>query len=111
MKCPICTTYEAICPVCSGATEAMQRDKANLEAALRSYNLLATEMIYQGNSVQHWHAKAEAYKGIVSAVCEAFRKLGYDGEFGHLHTLPDRLNEFVEKIRTRTSSERGQDGY
>ena len=53
---------------------------------------------YKGNSVQHWYAKAKAYKDIVFEVCEAFRSLGYTGEFGDTPTLPKRLAEFADKL-------------
>jgi len=56
------------------------------------------KVVYKGNSVQYWWAKAHAYSGIVFAVCEAFRRLGYTGEMGNLDTLPDRLNAFVDTL-------------
>jgi hypothetical protein len=56
---------------------------------------------YDGNSVNHWITKATAYKGVVFAVCEAFRSLGYDGGMGDLSTLPARLETFAATIRGR----------
>jgi len=81
--------------------EAYERMRERAQWAENAYRLLATEMIFEGNSVQHWHAKAEAYKGIVFAVCNAFRDLGYQGEFGDLHTLPQRLREFVDTFKKK----------
>jgi hypothetical protein len=77
-----------------------ERDAAReeLEAVEAQMEPLARSMIYKGNSVDHWWAKAHAYKGIVHAVCEAFRALGYGGEMGDLETLPKRLGTFAESL-------------
>lgn len=55
---------------------------------------------YKGNTIQHWYAKAYAYGGIVFSVCEAFRSLGYTGEFHDLDTLPQRLADFAASLRS-----------
>ena len=50
--------------------------------AEQQYQLLATEMVYEGNSVQHWHNKAEAYGNALSNAWAALRDAGIkpDGE-------------------------------
>lgn len=60
-----------------------------------------------GNSPEHWYSKAMAYKGIVFEVCEAFRKLGYHGDFGNLDTLPERLN--AHAVHVLQTLERGKE--
>jgi hypothetical protein len=72
--------------------------REELEAVEAQMEPLARSMIYKGNSVDYWWAKAHAYKGIVHAVCEAFRALGYGGEMGDLETLPKRLGTFAESL-------------
>lgn len=57
-----------------------------------------------GNSPEYWYAKATAYKGIVFQVCEAFRKLGYKGEFGDLDTLAERLSAYTEVLNKRRTA-------
>ncbi len=54
--------------------------------------------LYRGNSVQHWHDKATAYRGCVAAVCDAFRSLGYNDGTDDLTTLPARLNAFAKEL-------------
>jgi hypothetical protein len=77
-----------------------ERDAAReeLEAVEAQMEPLARSMIYKGNSVDYWWAKAHAYKGIVHAVCEAFRALGYGGEMGDLETLSERLETFAASL-------------
>ena len=70
-----------------------------------AYRLLATETIYEGNSTYHWWAKATAYSGVVAEVCNAFRKLGFRGEFSDLPTLAARLSEFAEQIKSGSRSD------
>lgn len=43
----------------------------------RDLELLATEMVYHGNSVAHWEQKARAYKAIVGRLCDALSAAGY----------------------------------
>ncbi len=86
-------------PVCIAVFQAHELREEN-ERLRSSYEYLATEMIYEGNSTRHWWAKAHAYSGIVGAVCNAFRDLGYKGEMGDLPTLPKRLNEFVQELKS-----------
>ena len=74
---------------------SLRKEYEDLQNQLES---LSRETVYQGNSVQHWWAKANACSGIVSAVCKAFRRLGYTGEMGNLDTLPARLNAFVDTL-------------
>jgi len=38
--------------------------------------LLASEMVYNGNSVSHWYAKATAYKAAVGRMCDVATKHG-----------------------------------
>jgi len=38
--------------------------------------LLASEMVYNGNSVSHWYAKAKAYKAAVGRMCDVATKHG-----------------------------------
>jgi len=56
----------------------------------------AAQGYFRGNSVQHWMNKAKAYGDTVFAVCNAFRSLGYKGDFQDTTTLPNRLQEFAD---------------
>ena len=62
---------------------------------------------YMGNSIQHWYAKATAYKAIVGHVCDAFRSLGYEGSMGDTDTLPARLETFASSLRATRDKLRG----
>ena len=53
---------------------------------------------YMGNSIEYWYAKAVAYKNIVYEVCQAFRELGYEGDFGSTDTLAERLRSFTAAL-------------
>ena len=85
--------------------EEIEALTSSLDAAIQerdrwedAYRLLSTQGVYEGNSTYHWWAKAHAYSGIVFQVCEAFRKLGYKGEFDDLPTLASRLTAFAEQL-------------
>ena len=80
--------------------------KEEKEYAEKALSELANEMVYRGNSVEFIYQKMTAYKGIVYEVCQAFAKLGYEGEFDNLDTLSQRLGEFADKI-TSDMEERG----
>jgi len=41
-----------------------------------NYHLLATEMVYEGNSVQWWRSKALAYKAALSKAWDALHAAG-----------------------------------
>jgi len=93
------------CRKLSDAANSLREENEDLE---RQLDLLSMELVYKGNSVNHWWAKAHAYSGIVFAVCEAFRRLGYSGEMGDLVTLPERLNTFVDKLQKIAEKEDDQ---
>jgi hypothetical protein len=50
-----------------GEIERLREERDDLE---RRLSLLAGEMVYDGNSVQHWVAKARAYKECAGVVYE-----------------------------------------
>ena len=66
-------------PECEIEERAMLREKVislthlitglyrELDSSKEAYHLLATEMVYEGNSVQYWRDKAIAYKKAVAA--------------------------------------------
>jgi hypothetical protein len=56
--------------------EQLQEENEDLN---NRYHFLATEMVYEGNSVQHWRQKALAYKecaGFVSDVKQLLKQKG-----------------------------------
>jgi hypothetical protein len=50
------------------------------DAAIRNTELLATEMVYHGNSVQWWHSKATAYKSALGEAWDALRAAGIQSD-------------------------------
>lgn len=73
------------CPTpgaCSAAEQiaALQRElelsKDELEARNLDYDSLANELVFHGNSVYHWHSKANAYKQALGQSWAALREAG-----------------------------------
>jgi hypothetical protein len=48
--------------------------------ALQQVELMATETVYRGNSVQHWHAKATAYGNVIMRIWDVLRDAGVKQE-------------------------------
>ena len=50
--------------------------------ALERLHMMASEMVYQGNSVQHWYNKAKAYQSALQKAWDALQANGIhpDGE-------------------------------
>jgi hypothetical protein len=92
----------------------MSEKVAILRSATRAPQEAAAEVpadaLYKGNSVEHWWAKAKAYGDIVFHVCEAFRSLGYDGDFGDTATLPARLQAFADSLKAAPTGAAAAEG-
>lgn len=84
-----------------GYRQAVERSEEMLEERLheaeherdrleQSYHLLASEMVYEGNSVQHWQQKAKAYKSCAGAVYELKQLTGSEA--------PDEVVETVQAL-------------
>lgn len=54
------------------------------------YHLLASQMVYNGNSVQHWEKKARAYKECAGVVYELKRIFGVES--------PDEVLDKVKEL-------------
>lgn len=81
--------------------------KRGFDASSKADALIVnTQEEIHGNSPEHWYAKATAYKGIVFEVCQAFRSLGYEGEFDNLDTLAERLDAHAKSILSALPSTR-----
>lgn len=70
--------------------------REELEAAKADYELLANEMIYQGNSVQHWRAKACAYGGVVGRVFAALAVVDFPY---HVRSVEPMLAELIAEYK------------
>lgn len=57
-------------------TDAIRQVIQERNEAVRRYHDLAHGMIYHGNSVAHWHAKATAYKSVIGRVWDELRAAG-----------------------------------
>ena len=89
--------------------ENLERDLKRVEeerdALQEEFQWLAEKTVYKGNSVSFIYDKMTVYRNQVFAVCEAFRTLGYKGEFGEIDTLPQRLQEFADSIKRHISAD------
>lgn len=63
--------------------DAIRQAIEERDAAVRDTELLSTEMVYKGNSVQWWHSKATAYKDALGKAWDALAAAGIhsDGTF------------------------------
>jgi hypothetical protein len=71
-----------------------------LEEMERKYYELANSMIYRGNSVAHWHAKATAYKDAIGAVWTELQAAGVicDGTKSSAEGVKELASE-ISKLR------------
>ena len=54
-----------------------ERWEERLEDADNRYHLLASELVYEGTSVQHWRSKAKAYGDAIMQIWDVLREAGY----------------------------------
>ncbi len=82
----------------SVATVVEMQEK--LDAANERYRLLATELVYEGNSVQHWQQKARAYQAAIDAAWDSMRKAGHhpDGKTTLASAIDAALKEQAEPV-------------
>lgn len=63
----------------------------------RKYHFLATELVYEGNSVEWWRSKAVAYRDAVDAVWRELRAAGISAD--GTKTCADGVRELAAKLK------------
>lgn len=59
--------------------------------ALQKVELMASEMVYRGNSVQHWHAKATAYSDVIMRLWDVLKEAGVKQQGDVVNTVREAL--------------------
>lgn len=92
---------------CKAALTEKREDEDHREL---KYHLLASEMVYEGNSVQHWRNKALAYKECAGVIFELKQLLGVETPKEVLAALTQQQETIDTKHRLMVSAEkRGHD--
>lgn len=52
---------------------------------------MASEMVYRGNSVQHWHAKATAYSDVIMRLWDVLKEAGVKQQGDVVNTVREAL--------------------
>lgn len=60
--------------------EALRRVTEYVEMVEENYRLLASEMVYEGNSVAWWHSKAINYRAALGEAWNALEELGINAD-------------------------------
>lgn len=68
--------------------------------AIQKLDLLAREMVYRGNSVQHWHAKATAYGDCIMRLWKIVNEAGIKRGPG------DSIEHIVQRLASLAGCER-----
>ena len=69
---------EAVVTKHASLSIALTQQQEDYEELQRQYHFLASEMVYEGNSVQHWRQKALAYKECAGVIYELKSLLGVE---------------------------------